>query len=89
VEVTEILISEGLTLNSQAKDSIEDIDQYVEGFHVILWDHVFPSFFRKGAKYSRLIPFLKNESTQDAVKRLVYRYTKWLGINSLIHLNMM
>jgi hypothetical protein len=89
VEVTETLVSKGLTVNSQAKDSIEDIDQYVEGFYMILWNHAFPSFFRKGTKYSRLIPFLENEGTQDAVKRLVYRYTKWLGINSLIHLNMM
>jgi hypothetical protein len=60
-----------LALNSHAKDSIEVIDQYVEGYRVILWDHAFPSFFRKDANYSKLIPFGENEGTKDVIKRLV------------------
>ena len=75
LEVKETLIPKYLILNLHAKDSIEDINQYMEGYQVILWDHAFPSFFRKDANYSSLIPFGENEGTKDVIKRLVYRYT--------------
>jgi hypothetical protein len=75
MEVKSTLVSEKLTLNLSAKDSIVEIDQYVEGCWVIHWEHAFPSFFRKDANYSRLIPFNENEFMKDVVKRLVYRYT--------------
>jgi hypothetical protein len=75
VEVEETLVSKHLSLNSRAKDSIEEIIQYVEGFRVILWEHAFSTFFRKDAKILRSIPFSKNEGTQDAIKCLVYIYT--------------
>jgi hypothetical protein len=77
VEVKSTLVSKNLTLNLSAKDAIEETDQYVEGYGVILWEHAFPLFFRKDANYFRLIPFIGNEGTKDVVKHLVYRYTRF------------
>jgi hypothetical protein len=60
------LFSEQLTVNSRSNDTIEDIEQYVKGYHVIFGSMHFHQFLRK--------TFNENEGTKDAVKRLVYRY---------------
>ncbi len=50
------------------------MEDFVETWRIVLWNHVFWWLFKKGSSYSRSIPFKDQEGSDVAVKRVLYRY---------------
>jgi len=72
-EVRSCIDSKGLSIDWKSRNDIDEIEDYIEKWRIIVWDRAYYFILKKTNGYSRSAPFKEQEGTSNAVKRLVYR----------------
>lgn len=73
-EFMSIIKSENIEVHWNANDELDTIENYVETWRIVVWDHAFWWLFKKNSSYSRSKAFKDQDGADVATKRLLYRY---------------
>jgi hypothetical protein len=69
-------------LNYNVSGKVQTLNEFVEAWHVKIWDHAFGPMFRDADSYSKTKAFQDNKNI-DLVKRVISRQANCLLLNHL------
>ena len=69
--------TENILIDWKVHTEVDEIEDYIEKFRIIVWDEAFNFLFRKSGGYSRCSSWESQLLAKKAEKRLVYQYQSY------------
>jgi hypothetical protein len=76
----DVVRKDGLEINMNTEPTAETLAEYIEGWRIKLWDQAFGPTLKGGVGFKKSDNFSTYEGSEEAVKRVIFRYVENLII---------